>query len=153
MFIGTIHEVQNIGCHIMHSSPRIHVDELCIMNVRVNVQSNSQSSYLCSSITPTKKYRDYFKKFSLTCTCISLRIHECSYVCLLAMHIAYGMISAILSTFPMFLCNSSEPMVSSLVRAHVKNSASCHELFGFDIILDRNLKAWILEVNISPRYM
>ncbi|XP_034430522.1 tubulin polyglutamylase TTLL4 isoform X2 [Hippoglossus hippoglossus] len=45
---------------------------------------------------------------------------------------------------------ASEPYVNSLLKMHVKTSYSCHELFGFDIMLDENLKPWILEVNISP---
>uniref|UniRef100_A0A1A7XK55 Tubulin tyrosine ligase-like family, member 4 n=1 Tax=Iconisemion striatum TaxID=60296 RepID=A0A1A7XK55_9TELE len=45
---------------------------------------------------------------------------------------------------------ASEPYVNSLLKMHVKTTYSCHELFGFDIMLDENLKPWILEVNISP---
>lgn len=46
----------------------------------------------------------------------------------------------------------SEPYVNSLVKMYVRRPYCCHELFGFDIMLDENLKPWILEVNISPRY-
>lgn len=45
---------------------------------------------------------------------------------------------------------ASEPYVNSLLKMHVRTPYSCHELFGFDIMLDKNLKPWILEVNISP---
>ncbi|CAH2305261.1 tubulin polyglutamylase TTLL4 [Pelobates cultripes] len=46
---------------------------------------------------------------------------------------------------------ASEPYVNSLVKMYVQKPYSCHELFGFDIMLDENLKPWVLEVNISPR--
>lgn len=46
---------------------------------------------------------------------------------------------------------SCESNVNSMVKAHVRNRLSVHELFGFDVILDENLKPWVLEVNISPR--
>ncbi|XP_028249913.1 tubulin monoglutamylase TTLL4 [Parambassis ranga] len=45
---------------------------------------------------------------------------------------------------------ASEPYVNNLLKTHVRTPYSCHELFGFDIMLDENLKPWILEVNISP---
>uniref|UniRef100_A0A8D0H950 Tubulin tyrosine ligase like 4 n=1 Tax=Sphenodon punctatus TaxID=8508 RepID=A0A8D0H950_SPHPU len=45
---------------------------------------------------------------------------------------------------------ASEPYVNSLVKMYVRRPSCCHELFGFDVLLDENLKPWILEVNISP---
>ncbi|XP_041120721.1 tubulin polyglutamylase TTLL4 isoform X2 [Polyodon spathula] len=44
----------------------------------------------------------------------------------------------------------SDPYVNSLLKMHVRRPYCCHELFGFDIMLDESLKPWILEVNISP---
>lgn len=45
---------------------------------------------------------------------------------------------------------TSEPYVFSLLNMNVRTAYSCHELFGFDIMLDEKLKPWLLEVNISP---
>ncbi|XP_071196824.1 tubulin monoglutamylase TTLL4 isoform X2 [Salvelinus alpinus] len=48
------------------------------------------------------------------------------------------------------LVQKSDPYVNTLVKMHLRSSYSCHELFGFDVMLDENLKPWVLEVNISP---
>uniref|UniRef100_A0A4W5K244 Tubulin tyrosine ligase like 4 n=1 Tax=Hucho hucho TaxID=62062 RepID=A0A4W5K244_9TELE len=40
---------------------------------------------------------------------------------------------------------ASDPYVNALVKLHLRSPYSCHELFGFDIMLDENLKPWVLE--------
>ncbi|KAJ8352745.1 hypothetical protein SKAU_G00242210 [Synaphobranchus kaupii] len=45
---------------------------------------------------------------------------------------------------------AADPYVNTLVKMNVRSPYSCHELFGFDVMLDENLRPWLLEVNISP---
>ncbi|KAA3678226.1 tubulin polyglutamylase TTLL4 [Paragonimus westermani] len=40
--------------------------------------------------------------------------------------------------------------ISIMVDQHCRRRACVHELFGFDILLDENMKPWLLEVNVSP---
>ena len=41
--------------------------------------------------------------------------------------------------------------VISFLPSTTLSRSCCHELFGFDVMLDETLKPWLLEVNISPR--
>ncbi|XP_035215022.1 tubulin polyglutamylase TTLL4-like [Stegodyphus dumicola] len=45
---------------------------------------------------------------------------------------------------------STEGPVCRLMKTYARSTYNCYELFGFDIMLDKDLRPWLLEVNISP---
>lgn len=45
---------------------------------------------------------------------------------------------------------SIETVINSAMSMYVPSSKNCFELLGFDILIDDNLRPWLLEVNLSP---
>ena len=45
---------------------------------------------------------------------------------------------------------SVEPTISSALAKNPTSRNNCFELFGFDVLVDSQLKPWIIEVNVMP---
>ncbi|XP_054469512.1 tubulin polyglutamylase TTLL5 isoform X2 [Anoplopoma fimbria] len=45
---------------------------------------------------------------------------------------------------------SAELQIANACKMYVPHKTNCFELYGFDVLIDSNLKPWLLEVNLSP---
>ncbi len=45
---------------------------------------------------------------------------------------------------------SVQNTIAAACRSFVSHQECCFELFGFDILVDCDMKPWLLEVNLSP---
>lgn len=45
---------------------------------------------------------------------------------------------------------SGENYVNAAMKKYNLHRTNCFEVFGYDVILDSELKPWLLEVNLSP---
>ena len=45
---------------------------------------------------------------------------------------------------------SVEAKINTCCKMHVSHPHNCYELYGFDIVLDQKLRAWLIEANTGP---
>uniref|UniRef100_A0A3Q2ZHX2 Tubulin--tyrosine ligase-like protein 5 n=1 Tax=Kryptolebias marmoratus TaxID=37003 RepID=A0A3Q2ZHX2_KRYMA len=103
-----------------------------------NYSLNKKSSDYVSCDDP--EVEDYGNKWSMSAVLRYLK-QEGKDTTLLMRQVEDLIIKALLS---------AEPQIANACKMFVPHKTNCFELYGFDVLIDSNLKPWLLEVNLSP---
>ncbi|XP_069008195.1 tubulin polyglutamylase TTLL5 isoform X1 [Embiotoca jacksoni] len=103
-----------------------------------NYSVNKKSSDYVSCDDP--EVEDYGNKWSMSAVLRYLK-QEGKDTTLLMRQVEDLIIKAVLS---------AELQIGTACKTFVPHKTNCFELYGFDVLIDSNLKPWLLEVNLSP---
>ncbi|XP_075964534.1 tubulin polyglutamylase TTLL5 [Anarhichas minor] len=103
-----------------------------------NYSVNKKSSDYVSCDDP--EVEDYGNKWSMSAVLRYLK-QEGKDTTLLMRQVEDLIVKAVLS---------AELQIANACKMYVPHKTNCFELYGFDVLIDSNLKPWLLEVNLSP---